>query len=509
MPDASFFGQKLQDAVAAGTVPMSRIDDMVTRMLTVMFALNLFDTAADPSQRNTSSYARSPEHDALALRLAKESITLLQNKGGLLPIVPASLKTVAVFGDEGTVHGGGSGQVVAPYVVAPVDGINAWLNPGMPPPTCTQESDIDYFQVNSPSAGGTGPADCCAQCGKNPSCKAWTYFSGVCYFKPDASGRQTKAGAVSGNCTSAAGAVAVSYYGTQDPAAAVAAAKGADLVVMVVATDSSEGSDRKTLAFPGWMDELVFNLSAANPNTVVVARCPGACTMPWKDTAPAILFELLGGQESGNSIASTLFGENNPSGKLPVTFPNPAPAGQQWPTETWLSPPGGGTVDPTMWPGTDRGNGFPEADYKESLLMGYRWYDAQNIAPAFPFGHGLSYSSFTYSGLAVSGTVTPSAGATVYATVCNTAGPAGKEVAQLYIGYPAAANAPPKQLKGFQKVGLGAGDCGGVGFPITAKDLWVWDVVQQEWTLIAGTYTVWVGSSSRDIRLTGQLSVTA
>lgn len=141
--------------------------------------------------------------------------------------------------------------------------------------------------------------------------------------------------------------------------------------------------------------------------------------------------------------------------------------------------------------------------------MGYRWYDAQNIAPAFPFGHGLSYSSFTYSGLAVSGTVTPSAGATVYATVCNTAGPAGKEVAQLYIGYPAAANAPPKQLKGFQKVGLGAGDCGGVGFPITAKDLWVWDVVQQEWTLIAGTYTVWVGSSSRDIRLTGQLSVTA
>lgn len=105
--------------------------------------------------------------------------------------------------------------------------------------------------------------------------------------------------------------------------------------------------------------------------------------------------------------------------------------------------------------------------------------------------------------------MSPSAGATVYATVCNTAGPAGKEVAQLYIGYPAAANAPPKQLKGFQKVALGAGDCGGVGFPIAAKDLWTWDVVAQQWALIPGTYSVWVGSSSRDIRLTGQLTVTA
>jgi hypothetical protein len=470
MPDASFFGSKLEDAVAAGTVPQSRVDDMVLRMLTVMFALNLFDTAADPAARNTSSYARSPEHDALALRLAKESITLLKNEGGLLPIVPASLKTVAVFGDEGTVHGGGSGQVVAPYVIAPVDGINAWLNPGLPPPTCTEENDTDYFQADSPSAAGAGPADCCAQCGRLPSCRAWTFFGGSCYFKPDASGRRAKPGAVSGNCTAAAGAVAVTYYSTQDPAAAVAAAKGADLVVMVVATDSSEGSDRKTLGFPAWMDAMVFNLTAANPATVVVARCPGACTMPWQGAAPAILFELLGGQESGNSIASTLFGENNPSGKLPLTFPNPAPAGQQWPTETWLSPPGGGAVDPTMWPGTDRGSGFPEADYKEGLLMGYRWYDAQAIAPAFPFGHGLSYSTFAYSSLAVAGTVTPAAAATVYATVCNTAGPAGKEVAQLYIGYPAAANEPPKSLKGFQKVALGAGDCGGVGFPIAAKD---------------------------------------
>ena len=138
-----------------------------------------------------------------------------------------------------------------------------------------------------------------------------------------------------------------------------------------------------------------------------------------------------------------------------------------------------------------------------------RWYDAQGTSPQWSFGHGLSYSTFTYSALSVPGTLTPSAGVTISATVCNTAGPAGAEVAQLYLGFPAAANAPPKQLKGFQKLALGPNECGGVGFPIAAADLWTWDVVAQTWVLNPGTYTVSVGSSSRDIRLTGSLVVTA
>jgi beta-glucosidase len=126
------------------------------------------------------------------------------------------------------------------------------------------------------------------------------------------------------------------------------------------------------------------------------------------------------------------------------------------------------------------------------------------------FGHGLSYSTFTYSALAVSGTVTPTSGAVVYATVCNSAvGPAGAEVAQLYLGFPPAAGEPPKLLKGFQKVALGAGACGGVGFPLAAADLQTWDVNAQAWTLTPGTYSVLVGSTSADIRLTGTLAVTA
>ena len=291
---------------------------------------------------------------------------------------------------------------------------------------------------------------------------------------------------------------------------AAALAAGADLVVMVVATDSSEGSDRSAgLALPAWQDAMVSALAAANPNLVVVARCPGACGMPWAAAVPAILFELLPGQESGNSIANTLFGANNPSGRLPVTFPNPAPAGSTYPTDTWLSPVGGGPVIPERFPGTDRGRGFPEVDFDEGLLMGYRWYDAQGTSPQWAFGHGLSYSTFAYSGLAVAGAVSPSATANVYATVCNAAGPAGAEVAQLYVGYPAAANEPPKQLKGFQKLALGAGICGGVGFPLAAADLQIWDVNSQAWVLVPGTYTVSVGSSSRDIRLTGSLTVTS
>jgi beta-glucosidase len=301
----------------------------------------------------------------------------------------------------------------------------------------------------------------------------------------------------------------VTYLPTQDAGAAVAGAAGASLVVMVVAVDSSEGSDRISLFLPPWQDAMVAALAAAGAPLVVVARCPGACHMPWAPAVGSILYELLPGQESGNSIANTLFGDNVPSGRLPVSFPAPPASGSGLPTDTWLSPPGGGPVNPEQYPGTDRGRGFPEADYSEGLFVGYRWYDARGTKPEWAFGHGLSYATFNYTALAVVGGVSPTASATIYATVCNVGGPAASEVAQLYLGYPAAANEPPKLLKGFQKVAVSAGGCEGVGFSVSAKDLWVWDVVAQAWALVPGTYTVLVGASSADIRLTGALTVTA
>jgi beta-glucosidase len=264
---------------------------------------------------------------------------------------------------------------------------------------------------------------------------------------------------------------------------------------MVVGTKSSEGGDRADLSLPAWQDAVAAAVVAANPKTVVIARCPGACFMPWAQAANAILYELMPGQESGNSIAATLFGWNNPSGRLPVSFPASM-------NDTWIT-------SPAQYPGTDRGRGFPESDYTEELLMGYRHYDAKGITPLWTFGEGLSYSKFSYSNIAVSGSVTASTSATIFAQVCWTAGPPGKEVAQLYIGYPAAANEPPKLLKGFQKVDLvdDPSSCAGVAFPLSADDLMIWDSTGMQWTLVPGLYTAWVGSTHNDIRLTTTFTV--
>ena len=382
MPDNSYFGPALVAAVKAGTVTQATIDLKVTRILTAMFALNLMAVGNSPL-RNTSAPANPPEHATLARELAEKSIVLLQNDGGLLPFPAQSARNVAVFGDVDTVAGGGSGQVVKPYTITAYQGISTYLNgpmPPAPPAQCTSEKDIDYYQANGDTQASANSAqDCCNLCGaQGGACKAWTWDGGnTCWLKPSAVGRVAHAGLTSGNLTGtptpppSPGNSNVSYYGTQDPNAAVAAAAGMDLVVMVVATDSSEGGDRGDLFLPKWQDAMVAALAAAGVNLVVVARCPGACHMPWSGAGKmSILFEMLPGQESGNSIANTIFGDNNPSGRLPISFPKPPASGSGFPTDTWLSPVGGGPVIPTSYPGTDRGNGFPEVDYTEELLMG-------------------------------------------------------------------------------------------------------------------------------------------
>ena len=375
MPDDGFFGKALQDAVSSGAVPQSRIDDMVLRMLTPMYALGLF---ADPptSDRNLSAPALSPERDELARNLAMGSITLLKNSAGLLPVNPASVTSVAIFGDTNTVHGDGSGGVATPYVITPFQGIDAILNTGdwapasnaYPPGQCSSEDGFDYFQDNSPSTDAGSIEECCSACAATPGCASWTWDkSSTCWLKPNASGRRPDSGVVSGNVTghpspptpNPSNKFNVTFYPTQDPVAAAAACSAASLCVVVLATKSSEGGDRGDLSLPAWQDALASAAIAANPRTVLVARCPGACFMPWASQASAILYELMPGQESGNSIAATIFGWNNPSGRLPVSFPATM-------NDTWLG------VNPAQYPGTDRGKGFPESDYTEELLMGYR-----------------------------------------------------------------------------------------------------------------------------------------
>jgi beta-glucosidase len=278
----------------------------------------------------------------------------------------------------------------------------------------------------------------------------------------------------------------VTYNDGNDVTAAVNAARAARVAVVCVGYGENEGADLSTIDLPGAQDQLIQQVAAANPNTVVVLNTGSAVTMPWLGQVKGVIEEWYAGQEVGNSLAALLFGDVNPSGKLPVTFPAslndvPAHTAAQW--------PGSGNVQ-----------------YSEGLKVGYRWYDAQNIAPLFPFGFGLSYTTFSFSGLQV-GALDGSGNATVSATVTNTGSRAGAEIAQLYVGDPASTGEPAKQLKGFQRVELPPGAGAKVTFTVTAHDLAYWNTSAANWTTAAGGYQIMVGDSSRNLPLTGTLNV--
>jgi beta-glucosidase len=228
-------------------------------------------------------------------------------------------------------------------------------------------------------------------------------------------------------------------------------------------------------------------VSKANPHTIVVLNTGSAVTMPWLDKVQGVVEGWYPGQQDGTAIANLLFGDSNFSGKLPVTFPKslkdvPAASSERW-------------------PGTDKG-----MEYSEGLDVGYRWYDDKKVEPLFPFGYGLSYTKFAYSGLKVDGG--SDGNATVTATVKNTGGTAGSEVAQLYVSNPSSDGEPPQQLKGYQKVALKAGESATVKFALTPRDLAHWDSDGKKWTTTAGDYGLSVGDSSRDKdALTGKLTV--
>jgi beta-glucosidase len=212
--------------------------------------------------------------------------------------------------------------------------------------------------------------------------------------------------------------------------------------------------------------------------------------MPWASQVPAIVEAWYPGEEDGNAVAGVLFGTVDPSGKLPVTFPAS-------PAQTPVS-------SPSQFPGV---NG--QVQYSEGLDVGYRWYDATGTAPLFPFGYGLSYTRFSFSHLTVRGGAgrTP---VTVSAQVTNTGTRAGAEVAQLYLGDPAAAGEPPRQLKGFQKVGLRPGQTATVRFTLTRHDLSYWSDSANRWVAPAGTFQVYLGDSSAlaSLPLRGSFTVT-
>ncbi|MEU4247347.1 glycoside hydrolase family 3 C-terminal domain-containing protein [Amycolatopsis sp. NPDC026612] len=268
-----------------------------------------------------------------------------------------------------------------------------------------------------------------------------------------------------------------------DPARAAALARTAEVSVVMVGDNEVEGKDRPSLALDGNQDALVTAVAAANPHTVVVVKSGGPVLMPWASSVPAILQAWYPGQQDGAAVAGVLFGDANPSAKLPITFPA---AETDTPANTPAQYPGVGGV----------------ATYSEGLQIGYRWFDAQGRTPLFPFGYGLSYTTFAFSGLSVKNT---GDGATATFTVRNTGHRAGAEVAQLYLSFPAAAGEPPRQLKGFERVELAPGQARRVTIRLDARDFSVWDTASHAWQPARGAFTVSVGDSSRSLPLQAPL----
>jgi beta-glucosidase len=291
------------------------------------------------------------------------------------------------------------------------------------------------------------------------------------------------------NASTIMGAVPSLGWQPPDPdmrAQAVAAAKAADVAIVFAAEQLGEGQDKVTLPLPGDQDDLIQTVAEANPRTVVVLHTSNPVAMPWLSKVAAVIEAFYPGQEAGSSIASILFGDVNPSGKLAMTFP----ANEHQGTGAFfLDYPGDGMT----------------VNYSEGVLVGYRYYDAKKQEPLFPFGFGLSYTTFLYSGLVVQHAGGDQATVSVRAT--NTGKRSGAEVVQLYLGFPSAAEEPPKQLRGFEKVALKAGESKVVTMKLDKDTLAAWDTDAHAWKVYPGTYSVMVGSSSRDIRLKGAFTI--
>jgi beta-glucosidase len=282
--------------------------------------------------------------------------------------------------------------------------------------------------------------------------------------------------------------VTVSSYSGTTPSAAAAAARQAQVAIVFANNFESEGSDLPNITLQNNQNAMISAVAKANPNTIVVLNTGGPVTMPWISQVSGVLEAWYPGQQDGAAIASILFGDTNPSGHLPDTFPVSL---AQTPTH-----------NPARFPGV---NG--EVHYSDNLLVGYRYYDTKNVTPLFPFGYGLSYTSFSYSNLQLSSTNVgnttsgPDGGQnatelTATATVTNTGSRAGADVAQLYVGDPASAGEPARQLEGYQRVSLKPGQSRQVTFHLTGHELSYFEDSADGWVLPDGTFTAYVGDSS-------------
>ncbi|WP_394847898.1 glycoside hydrolase family 3 C-terminal domain-containing protein [Pendulispora brunnea] len=543
---------KLPDAVRAGELPQSVLDDQARRVLRLMFRTGLLSgTNAEP--------AVDPKVGAaLARRAAVRGSVLLKNDGGLLPLDAASLSNIAVIGpyaNQAYTGGGGSSKVTpyADYVVSPLDGITKRAGSNVavhyvsganaaavtPIPAGALEGlTVEYFAnptlTGTPAAVGTDSV-IAHDWGSQPPA------SGVPATNWSARWTGTLHAPVTGDyplaTTSDDGSrlyldgrlvvdnwgahatrsvyrtvhleagqsyeVKVEYYQAGQGAnltlswmppgqldagiqSAVDAAKAADVAIVLVRDEATEGRDRGTLSLYGNQNALVAAVAAANPRTVVVLSSGAPVNMPWASAVPSVLETWYAGEQDGAALADVLFGDAEPAGRLPVTFPVEAADGP--------------IRSPEQYPGVDL-----RYTYAEKLEVGYRWFDAHAIEPLFPFGHGLSYTSFAYSHLGIERPA-PDGSVRISFDVRNTGARTGTAVPQVYVGFPSRAGEPPQRLAAFRSVTLEPGASTRVTVSLDRRAFSIWDVTTKAWTIPGGFYSIRVGASSRDVRLRGGLA---
>ena len=561
--------EKIQDAIKAGKLDEAHIDDKVRRLLRLISWAGAFD---NPEIRPEQSIDK-PEHRQLARQIAGESIVMLKNDNELLPLDLAHAASIAVIGENAEIAqimGGGSSIVNPHYAISPLAGIRARVGQqsmvkyeiGCYTHRMIPEMNMEW--VRTPDGRSPGflveffnNLDLVgAPIHSKVINKAHFIPAGPTYQNLDLSGASlrlsgtltvpvskyydlhlTAAGRIrlwldeelqienwnhpSGNLNiegSARVELSAEYpykiiiesslaAGLKSPLLrlgcipvmpkdsiqrAVDLAAESELAVVVAGLTSeweSEGFDRLDMSLPLQQNELIDHVASANPNTIVVLNCGSPVDMPWLDNVPAVLQLWYGGQEMGNALADVLFGDVNPSGRLPTTFPkrlqdNPA----------YINYPGE--------------NG--RVRYGEGIFVGYRYYDKKEISPLFPFGHGLSYTTFSYDKLRFDvDNIGSGDDIQVSLNVTNTGDRAGQEVVQLYLEeVEPRVIRPPRELKAFAKITLDPGETMVVFLKLDWQSFAFYDEVKEEWAVEPGEFTVHVGRSSRDLRLRGQFSWT-
>lgn len=439
--DNYYLAQPYVDLIEAGEVGTAELDDKARRVLRLMFRTSM-------NSRGGFGSMNSEEHYAAARRIGDDGIVLLQNRNNVLPINPSEGARILVVGENAIkmmTVGGGSSSLKVQREISPLDGLKAAL---------AGKATVEYERGYVGDVTGE--------------------YNGVTTGQDLSESRSAE----------------------QLIADAVAKARGADYVIFVgglnkIAGQDCEDADRAALGLPYGQDAVIEALAEVNPNLIVVNVSGNAVGMPWIDKVPAIVQAWFLGSEAGNSIADVLTGAVNPSGKLPMTFPRR------------LEDVGAHAMGD--YPGTKRENeNIWDEEYKEGILVGYRWFDTRNIKPLFAFGHGLSYTTFEIGSMTADKSELGSDGEITFTVpVTNTGSRPGAETVQLYISdKEASALRPAKELKRFAKVQLQPGETKTVSFTLKPEDLAFFDAARHEWIAEPGKFTAMAAAAADDVRST-------